>query len=29
MYDGFFKDDHKIKGLGILYDRFGNIIEDN
>ena len=29
MYDGYFKENHKIKGLGTLYDNFGNIIEDN
>ena len=29
IYDGYFKDDKKIKGLGELYDAFGNVIEDN
>ena len=29
MYDGYFKENHKIKGMGTLYDNLGNIIEDN
>ena len=29
VYDGYFKEDKKIKGLGELYDSYGNAIEDN
>ena len=29
IYDGYFKDNKKIHGLGELYDSFGNIIEDD
>jgi hypothetical protein len=28
VYDGYYKDNHKVKGLGTLYDSYGNIIED-